>query len=378
MKKEKRVVISVINDVIYDQRVHRIALFLNSIGYEVLVIGRKLPNSQNIDDFPFRIVLLRLPINKGPFFYILFQIVLFFRLLFTRSDIFHSNDLDTLLPNFLVSKLRNKTLVYDSHELFTHVPELKNRPIIRKIWQTVERIIFPRIKYVITVNESIASFYHKQYGNSIIVVRNVPMNITIKQKKRSDFALPVDKKMIIMQGNGINIDRGAEELLLSMKFIDNNVFLVYAGGGDVFEKLMMMAQQENLNEKVFFFRKMPYSVLMSLTSLADCGATLDKPSNLNYLYSLPNKLFDYIKAGIPILASDLPEVSKIVKEYHIGLVIKNHYPEEIANFLNKILFEIPSYFWSEGLQKAAINFDWNSESNKIRSLYEKISSKQKI
>lgn len=374
VKTSKRVVISVINDVIYDQRVQKVAFLLNSIGFDVLVIGRKLPSTQKVGKFPFRIVLLRLPVNKGPFFYILFQIFLFFRLLFTRSDIFHSNDLDTLLPNFLVSKLRNKELVYDSHELFTHVPELKNRPLIRKIWQTVEKIIFPKLRYVITVNDSIANFYHKQYGNSVIVVRNVPMNISIQQRKRSDFGLPSDKKMIIMQGSGINIDRGAEELLLSMKFV-NNAFLVFAGSGDVFEKLMIMTQQENLQEKVFFFRKMPYTTLMSLTSLANCGVTLDKPSNLNYLYSLPNKLFDYIKAGIPILASDLPEVSKIVKEYNIGLIVKNHDPEEIAIFLNKILFEIPSYFWSEGLKKAAAHFDWNLESNKIRSLYEKISAK---
>lgn len=375
MTEDQRiVVVSVINDVVTDQRVLKVARTLAKLGFHVILIGRRLPHSSTPADFPFRLIRFRLPFRKGVLFYFTFQIVLFFRLLFIKCHILHANDLDTLLPNYLVSRIRSKPLVYDTHELFPYVPELQHRPFKRNVWLTLEKILFPRLKYVMTVNDSIARFYEKQYGLPLVTVRNVPEIEVIEHRTRASFGLPQDGKMVIMQGSGINIDRGAEELLLSMKYLPEEVFLVFAGGGDVFEKLMMMTEQEQLQDRVFFFRRMPYETLMSLTSLADCGATLDKPTNLNYLYSLPNKLFDYIRAGIPVIASQVPEVAKIVMEYQIGLVVQHHNPEDIADTIQKILYEFSSEYWREGITKAADEFTWSKESEKIRKIYEELST----
>ncbi|HAA00815.1 MAG TPA: glycosyltransferase, partial [Flavobacteriales bacterium] len=108
-------------------------------------------------------------------------------------------------------------LVYDTHEYFTEVPELVNRPRVRRIWERIEERIFPKLEHIITVNESIADMYHKKYGKTIHVVRNIPSIKTGNEKKsRQELHLPEDKTILIIQGAGINIDRGNEEMVMAM------------------------------------------------------------------------------------------------------------------------------------------------------------------
>src|SRR5688500_271887 len=103
----------------------------------------------------YRTNRFRMFFEKGALFYAWFNVRLFWFLLFRSSDILVANDLDTLLPNYLVSKLKRKKLVYDSHEYFTEVPELISRPKVKAVWEHIERFIFPKLKYVSTVNHSI-------------------------------------------------------------------------------------------------------------------------------------------------------------------------------------------------------------------------------
>jgi len=118
----------------------------------VLLIGRKLNNSTDLPAWPFKTSRMNLLVNKGPLFYMLFNCNLFFKLLFKKCDLLYANDLDTLLPNYLISRIKRIPIIYDSHELFCEVPELKSSPLKRKIWLSVEGWIVPKLKNCISVD----------------------------------------------------------------------------------------------------------------------------------------------------------------------------------------------------------------------------------
>ena len=323
-----------------------------------------------MDERPYKTVRMKLLFEKGPAFYAAFNTRLFFYLLFTKAELLVANDLDTLLPNYLISKIKGIPLVYDSHEYFTEVPELVNRKSVQKTWKRIESWIFPKLKSVITVNDSIANLYEKEYGIRPVVIRNVsPIRQPDKSLNKSEFGLPEDKYILILQGSGINIDRGAEEMVEAMQYIDSAVLLI-VGGGDVIHILKRKVDELKLEDKVIFKPKQAYEQLYNLTSLADIGLTLDKETNINYRYSLPNKLFDYIQARIPVLSSQLPEIEKIINEFDIGDFIPSHDPEEIARVANEILanHELMSR-WKKNVNFAASQINWESEEQQLKEVY---------
>ena len=157
-----RIIISVTSDLVTDQRVQRAAGTLKEAGYQVMLVGRVLSDSIEMKGKRFRITRFKLWVNKGPFFYLNYNLRLFWYLLWNQADILLSNDLDTLPANFLVSKIKGIPLVYDSHEYFTGVPELSQRPKVKAIWKRIESFIFTKIQYAYTVNSSIAQLYEDE------------------------------------------------------------------------------------------------------------------------------------------------------------------------------------------------------------------------
>jgi glycosyltransferase involved in cell wall biosynthesis len=345
---------------------------LCEIGYDVILVGRLRKKSLPLDTRNYRVKRFKLIFDKGPLFYAELNIRLFLFLVFNKVDVLYSNDLDTLPANFLASKLKfNPRLIYDTHELFTEVPELENRRFAKNIWLKIEEYIFPKLNHILTVNVSIANIYGAKYGKSLTIIRNVPEKYNNENAlSKSQLGLPEDKFIIIIQGSGLNIDRGIEEAVLSMQFIDN-ALLIIVGHGDVIPKAKEMVFQKHLEEKVKFYGKRPYLEMMQLTSNANLGLTLDKPLNDNYKFSLPNKLFDYIHAGIPILSSDLIELKKIIEHYNIGSFVKKVSPEEIAESIN-FLIKNPSILqqYKKNCISAAEVENWNFEKLKLKKLFQ--------
>jgi glycosyltransferase involved in cell wall biosynthesis len=361
---KKIAVVSVINDLVTDSRVNKTCKVLMEGGYEVLLIGRKLPGSLELPSWPFMAVRMNLVFRKGPLFYFFFNLRLFFRLLFTKADLLFANDLDTLWPNYIVSRIRSIPVVYDSHELFCDVPELLHSPAKRKIWQRLEKKIVPKLKYCITVNNSIAKILGQRYGVEFKAIRNIPeSSVDFKPLSREALKLPPDKKVILLQGAGINIERGAEELVQAMERVESAVLLII-GGGDVWPVLEEMVKERKLEGKVKLIRKIPKERLMSYTFNADLGISIDKNSNPNYYNSLPNKVFDYIHAGVPLLASRLPEIEQIISKYKVGWFIPSHQPEEIAAKINQILSSPELGLYRANTAVAARDLNWDLEKQK--------------
>jgi glycosyltransferase involved in cell wall biosynthesis len=365
----KRLIVSVTNDLSSDQRVHKICTTLQGMGFDVLLIGRHLKDSKPLER-SYHTKRMKLWFTKGFLFYANYNLALFFKLLFLKKDVLLANDLDTLLPNFLISRLFNRPLVYDSHELFTEVPELVNRPFQKNIWLGIEKFIFPKLKYIYTVNHSIATIYSKKYNVPIKVIRNiapaftdnVPDDTFLEKVKGT-------KKMLILQGSGINIDRGGEEAVKMMSYLDNCILYII-GGGDIFKSLKKMVIDMALSEKVVIKDKIPYQKLMAYTQAADLGLSLDKGTNLNYEYSLPNKVFDYIQAQTPLLVSNRKEVAALVTDNNIGAIAESLNPKELATQImsilsNKTLLKT----WRRNLKTAAKIYTWENESRKLETIF---------
>jgi len=365
--------VSVINDLVTDNRVNKTCMALIECGYDVVLVGRKFSNSLPIPNWTFKTIRFKMIFKKGPVFYFFFNLRLFFVGLINKTDLFYANDLDTLAPMFLLSKLKKKPLIYDSHELFCEVPELKDSRIKKAIWQKLEEYIIPKLKTCITVNDSIAKIYEAKYNIPFFIVRNISdFDQTFIPKSRAQLSMPEDKKIILLQGAGINVDRGAEELIDAMEFVQNAVLYII-GSGDVWENLKQKVSfNKSIQNKVVLINKLPKSELINYTFNADIGLSIDKNTNLNYLYSLPNKIFDYIQAEIPILASRLPEIENIVLHYKIGDFIENHDPKTIANKLNEMLYSQQLSSYKKYLAIAKKEITWKSEKEKLLTIIKNI------
>ncbi len=365
----QRIIVSVTNDLVTDQRVHKVCTTLVSMNYQVLLIGRKLPNSLPINR-NYKTIRMKLLFKKKVWFYAEYNLRLFFKLLFFKKDILLSNDLDTLLPNFLISKLFNKKLVYDSHELYTEVGELIHRPRIQKVWVSIEKWIFPKLKNVYTVNNSIANYYQNKYGVEVNIVRNIAPKL---QNKTADPVLlkkiKGDKKMLILQGSGINVDRGAEEAIQMMQYLEHTILFII-GGGDIFKELKQKVKSLQIEDKVIIKNKMSYDRLMEYTKIADLGLSLDKATNLNYEFSLPNKVFDYIQAETPLLVSNLIEVASLVSENNIGWIIDDVNPKHLAKKVEQIFLDPNEYgICKQNLKQASEKFYWEKEAETLKDIF---------
>ncbi|MCE2711592.1 MAG: glycosyltransferase [Cryomorphaceae bacterium] len=330
--KRSKVIVSVTNDLYTDNRVNKVCLFLQKQGYDVLLVGRRKKDSKDLAVRPYATKRFRLIFEKGFLFYATYNFRLFWFLVFNRAELLLSNDLDTLPANYLANKFkRSCRLVYDTHEYFTEVPELQGRPFVKGFWERIENWIFPKLETVYTVNNSIANIYSEKYKKDVKVVRNVsPKWNSASRKTRQELGLPEDKFIILLQGAGINVDRGAEEAVEAVRGL-HNVLLLILGDGDAVPHLKTHVASNSLSDIIMFLPKKPYFEMMQYTACADLGLTLDKPSNLNYRFSLPNKLFDYIHAGIPVICTDLPEVAGIVRKHEVGVVLNDLTVSDLRN-----------------------------------------------
>ncbi len=165
------------------------------------------------------------------------------------------------------------------------------------------------------------------------------------------------------------MDRGNEEVVAAMQHLED-FFLLIIGSGDVLPALKNQVKTLGIEDRVMFKDKMPYGELYHYTAQADAGLSVDKDTNINYKFSLPNKIFDFIHAHVPCIVSDLVEVKRVITDYEVGTILSSHEPkqmaEEIKNFFNG---ESPKIRLKENLSKAASELTWENEAKVLEQIY---------
>ena len=356
----KNIVISVSNDLSTDQRIEKVCDTLHNHGYQITLIGRKLPNSLPIKR-TYKTQRMSLVFRKGFLFYAEYNLRLFLKLLFLKKDLLLANDLDTLLPNYLISKWQRKTLVYDSHELFSEIPELVNRPKVKMIWTLLEKKLLPKVKNCYTVSHAIAKHYNKAYGTTFQVVRNIPK---LQPLTTGTFPFKTDAKKTIIYQGAVNVGRGLELMIDSMQYL-NNYQLVIVGTGDVDAQLKTRAAKLMAAKKVVFLGKLLPTELRKITPLATLGISLEEDLGLSYRYALPNKIFDYVHAEIPVLCSNLPEMKALVTEYGFGEVLQQRTPKALAMQIQNL----PLQTYAAASRNAKKTLHWEQETEILLALY---------
>jgi len=355
------VTLVVFNDLSTDQRVHKIADTLTQNGYSVLVLGTHTKNSADIAPRNYLTYRIFRFFKKGKLAYLEFHIKSFFYLVFSKKvNILVANDLDTLAPVFFAAFLKGSRVIYDSHEHFTEVPELINRPFTRKIWNFLENLLAPRVNQIMTVNQPLAEILANKFKKYVSTVRNVPL--FNKNEKQI-----TTEKILIYQG-AVNVGRGVELMIAAMKFLPEwKLWIV--GGGDLEEQLKLKFS----SDQICFFGKIPFENLSEITSKARIGLSLEENLGLNYRIATPNKVFDYVQMQIPVIISDLPGLKSLYNEFPIGEILYHRTPESLAEIVRKIDENIEKY--TNELRRASEQWCWENESKELLKIYDGMKEK---
>lgn len=358
---KKKVILSVINDLTIDQRLHKVCTSLVDAGYEVELVGRSKKDSLPLVKRQYKTTRLNLIFEKGKFFYLEYNFRLLLYLLFKKVDILTANDLDTLLPNYIVAKIRNKKIIFDTHEYFTEMPELISRPFTQKIWIKLEQILFPRINKISTVNDSLAKIYNNLYQKELVVVKNVPY-------KLPELVIGDKENIVIYQGN-VNLSRNIDKMLIALKNLPNVTFWC-VGPGDLLEDMKILAKNLGVENQVKFWGQIPFGELPFITNQAKIGISIEAPLGLNSTLCLPNKLMDYIQSGLPVIVAPLPEMKQLVESYKNGIVLADDAIETLVNAIHLLLSDKDLYEqMAMNSKKAAQDLCWENESNKLLTMY---------
>lgn len=357
---QKKIVFTVINDLTYDQRMQRICNTLANEGYTVQLVGRKLPSSKPLKNHPYQQTRLFCFFKKGAAFYAEYNIRLFFFLLFNRVDIISAVDLDTLLPCYYTSKLKNKPLVFDAHEYFTEVPEVVNRPKVRRVWEWIANTYIPKTKYCYTVGPMLAELFTQKYKTPFATIINAPITKPLHNDTR-------EKNVLLYQG-ALNAARGIEHYIDMMPLLPNfKLWLV--GEGDLSKALRDRVKEKNLGNQVQFFGKIEPENLHLITTKAYIGLNVSENAGLSYFYSLNNKFFDHIHALLPTIANKFPEYERMNEQFNV-MVFAEANPKSVAKQVELLAKDTSLYnTLAENCLKARSVLNWEEESRKLAGFY---------
>lgn len=340
---------AVTNDMSADRRVARHAATLRDAGYVVKILCR---------DKQYRH-------EKGWRFYAEYNMELRRRLLLLKPDAVWANDTDTLLGCYMAARRLHCPLVLDAHELFPEVPEIQYKPLVRWVWRTLERWLMPCCAARITVCQSIANYYKEKYGLDFTVIRNIP-----ERPNYPENTIVPEMPVLLYQGS-VNLGRGVDWAIDALEYLPQ-CRLTVAGKGDLLEQMKAYAASKPWADRITFLGHVPPEELPALTKQASVGLVMLEDIRLSYHYALPNRIGDFVAAGVPMVVSDLPEMASVIRRYGVGEVIDRLHGADgkaQARALAEAVKRVLAREWNEAdFAEARKDMDWNKEKQKLIQL----------
>jgi glycosyltransferase involved in cell wall biosynthesis len=288
-----------------------------------------------------------------------------------RADAYHAHDLDALWPAAKAARRWGVPLVYDSHELWTGQSSLVGRPLVRGVWAALERRLVRNVDRTIAVSPGVAHILKDRYRlEHVLVVRNLPpyRPPVPGDRIRAELGLAAGRPVVLYQG-GFLTENGLSEQIEAVAGLDGPAF-VLIGSGPTEDALRNQVLRNGLRDKVYFLPRVPFAELHSYTCSADVGLCLIKGVGMSFYLSLPNKLFEYMMAGLPVLASDFPEMRAVVDDTRAGQLVDPQDGPAVREHLHHLLTdrEQQQAFRRAALE-AAQRYCWEREAPALVNLY---------
>jgi glycosyltransferase involved in cell wall biosynthesis len=391
-------IIRVVKDPVHE-RFRRIAIgmlgrFLPGIEQEIQERSSRAYIQNIVRTYPYRFLAFGLPLfvifSINRILYqarVLFEWVLKMPLSYYRpsfelikqepADIYHAHDLKTLLLGFLAARRSHAPLIYDSHEL--HGEHSTPKPVgrVEKYWlPKFERWLIHKANLVITVNESIAKELAQRYKIAVpAIIMNTPLTSRRsmwdqKYSLRNILNIHPEHRLVLYTG-GITFGRGLGKVIEALTYCPNCHFVMMGYGlSEYIDEFQELARSKGVHSRVSFFGPVPVEEVILYASTADLGIAPIENVCLSYYYASPNKLFEYIAGGLPVAASNFPELRRIIESYHLGRTFDPDDPEDIAKAIHNVFSDSDRY---EQMKRNAIEaakiFNWENESKKLLALY---------
>jgi glycosyltransferase involved in cell wall biosynthesis len=363
MSTKKKVLITFLGNINYDTRCKNLFDTLSAnnfdvefIGFDWLTKGFKESHGK-ISIYKLKKGFLSIP------FYLKFIRHLKTKLITTKASVIFAGDIYTLPLVIIFGKLKRAKIYYDSRELFGYLAGLKNKKFRQLFWKWAEKFFIRKANYVIVTGPMDGEFLINQYRiRNIILLRNVPRYFkpSARFDIRSQIKIDGTIKIILYQGVLLK-GRGIEKVFSVLKELPEHVFVI-AGGGEYEDHYKKLAAGMNLADQVFFTGKLTQEELPKVTASADVGVSLIENLSTSYYYALPNKLFEYIMAEVPVITSNLPQMKEIVEKYDVGFAVDFESKEELISAIKK-LTEDESLFESkkQNCRIASQELNWEKE-----------------
>lgn len=391
-------VLMITQDMPVTRRIIQEAQSLVAAGYEVRILTRSAGTADsvgNVEGIPVEQVAVR---GQDPRFRWLYPLVglnhgsqaaalwsvLMERHTFTiralpravaaRADIYHAHDLNNLYIAQQAAQAHSAKLVYDAHELF---PEIANRWIRlkRQAWIRLEQRLLPATDLVITVNEFIAAEMARRYQcpTPIVLLNcpNPPQHFDLASHYnllRDRLNLGSDCKIVLYQG-WMEAGRGLENLIQAAPQLNGNTVIVLLGYGEYQHHLERLAAR-TAPGRVHFLPAVPQQDLLAYCASADVGIIPYQAVDLNNYFTSPNKLFDFIQAGVPIVANDLPFLRQVIVSNGLGIVTILNNTSDYARAINQIITQ-PEQATAMRMRLRAIapRYTWKTQSRNLLVAY---------